>query len=492
MLYLFLHSLNLIYMKRINQYGFIVIMATVFTLLIIKALKLPVVNDEMPTALTYVNNHVWQIMMYTDNWPNNHILNTLFAKLFVFLFGNTQLVIRLPSLLSFILYGIAIFRINKTILKIDSFFFLPAALLFVSNPYMLDFFMLCRGYGMASALATLSVSYLITGFGQSKDKYVWLAYFLSILASYANFTLLIFWCATSLMVLFYFVKQGISWKKVLRPVMIMFSVTLLYLALIASPIIKMNSTDEFHYWTSNGFYWDTIYPFIMYSRSGPHTYLFPNGHLIATFIFLTIIVNCVFLFFYFKNSNFDVAGLKLPVFVATAILLTTVGINILQCHILKIPNLLGRTALFYYPLFMIAFVAFLGLWPAAKARGAQIFVACCFTFICIFHMADAFKFNWVRDYYFDADTLNVIEYLKTQNESKPVSLKTTWFCYGSFDYYVATGKVSWLDLKDYDKSIDPNTGADYYYIFSDDVKTLEPKFVPVKVFGDRTLLKRKE
>jgi hypothetical protein len=478
-------------MKRINQYGFMAIMAAVLTLLVIKALTLPVVNDEMPTALTYIHNHVWQIMMYTDNWPNNHILNTLFVKLFVFLFGNTQLVIRLPNLLSFILYGVAIFRINRTILKIDSFFFLPAALLFVSNQFVIDYFSLCRGYGMASAIATLSVSYLVTGFGRSKDKHVWIACIFSILASYANFTLLVFWCATSLMTLLYFTSQRMSLKKIGGPVLIMSGITLIYLALIANPIIKMHSTDEFQYWSSKGFYWDTIFPFIKYSLGARHRFLFPTAHVIAAFIFMTILSNIIFLFFHFKRSKYDPSGLSHPVFVTTALLLATVGINILQCHILKVPNLHGRTALFFYPLFITVFVAFLGLWPAVKARAMQIFVACCFAFICIFHMSNTFKFNWVNDYYFDADTLNVLKFLKTQNGGKPVSLKTTWFCYGSFDYYVMTGKASWLELKDYDKSIDVNTNADYYYLFSKDAKALESKYEPVKVFGDRTLLKKR-
>jgi len=491
MLDLYQHSQKLIYMKRINQYGFIAIMVTILTLLIIKALTLPVVNDETPTAVNYFHYHIWEIMMYTDNWPNNHILNTLFVKLFLFLFGNSQLVIRLPNLLFFIVYGFAIFRINKTILKIDSVFFLPAALFFVSNPYMLDFFGLCRGYGMASALATLSVSFLITGFERSKDKHIWIAFLASILASYANFTLLLFWSGTSAMMLFYFAKSGVTMKKILRPLTIMFSITVLYLALIANPMIKMHSTNEFQYWSSKGFYWDTIIPFIEYSRSGSHLILNPTSHLISAFIFITILVNCIFILKRFRGTKYNSAALKQPVFVVTVLLLTTVGINILQCLLLKTPNLHKRTALFLYPLFLIDFVAFLGLWRAARARSAQIFIACCFSFICIFHIADRFRINWVRDWWHDSDTLEVMEYLKAENSDKLVSLKTTWFCYNSFYYYVKTGKAPWLDLKDYDKSIELNTNAEYYYVFSNDEKTLESRFELVKEFGDRVLLKRR-
>jgi hypothetical protein len=480
-------------MKRINQYGFFIIISTVFGLLLYKALTLPVVIDETPTAVNYIHHNVWQIMMYTDHWPNNHILNTLLVKLLVFIFGNKQLIIRLPNLLSFLVYGIAIYRINKHTLKIDSILFLPAALFFIANPYVLDYFGLSRGYGIASAIATLSVSYLISGFDALKVKHIWIAYFLSILASYASFTLLDFWCCVSLVVLFYFIiTSDKQYKKIIRPALAMFIITAGYLALIANPIIKMNSTNEFQYWTSKGFYWDTIYPLIRYSRSGSKLILNPTSHLIASFIFLTIAVNCVFIFIHFKKSNYQLSGLKEPVFIATVVLLVTAFINILQCHLLKTPNLHGRTALFLYPLFIIVFVAFLGLWPPLKARIAQWFIAGCFTFICIFHMADKFKLDWVRDYWFDVDTLKVMEYLKAQNAGKTVSLKTTWFCQFSFYYYVFTGEVPWLDLKDYDKSIEPNTTAEYYYVFVTDEKLLEPKFETVGTYGDRVLMKRKE
>jgi hypothetical protein len=195
---------------------------------------------------------------------------------------------------------------------------------------------------------------------------------------------------------------------------------------------------------------------------------------------------------HFKRSRYNFTSLTQPLFVSTVLLLLTAGINILQNHILKTPNLHGRTALFFYPLFIISFVAFLGLWPELKARTAQKILALSFAFICIFHVADRYRLDWVRDWWHDADTLKVMEYLKTQNEGKTVSLKTTWFCQFSFYYYVYTGKVPWLDLKGYDKSIEPNTTAEYYYLFSVDEKLLEPKFEPVATYGDRVLMKRKE
>jgi len=458
-----------------------------------KVIHVPVVKDEWETPVKYINHSVWEIMMYTTNSPNNHILNTLLVKLFVFLFGSKeQLIIRLPNLLSFIIYGIAIFRINKTVLTEDSVFFLPVSLFFVANPYLLDFFGLCRGYGMSCALATFSISYLICGYNSSKPKPVWIAYGISILASYANFTLLIFWLAVSFMFWFYFFKQS-KWqlRKIIRPTLIIGIITLLYLALIASPVIKMNSTDEFRFWTSRGFYWDTIYPLIEYSRSGSHMVL-KKSHLIAILIFLIIIANCMYVFKKFKKSKYNLSGLSQPAFVTTAVLLITVFINIAQCKILHTPNLHGRTALFFYPLFITVFASFLGTIPAVKARIAQHIIAAGLAFTCIFHIADGYKLNWVRDNWFDVNTFDVINYLNDESQKKPVSLKTSWLFYHSFDYYRYIGKIPRIDLKDYDESVDMNSDADYYYVPAEDYKKLGLKYeVVYKPDPERWLLKRK-
>ena len=173
------------------------------------------------------------------------------------------------------------------------------------------------------------------------------------------------------------------------------------------------------------------------------------------------------------------------------VILVTAFINIVQCRLFNTPNLHGRTALFFYPLFITVFVSFLGLIPVSKARLAQKIVAFCFAFICIFHVADRFRLNWVREWWFDSNTYEVLDYLEKKYTSQTIKLKTSWFFHNSFAYYYYTGKTPWLELLPYDKSIELNTGADYYYIFSDDYKILEPKFkVVLKLTDDRWLVKK--
>lgn len=481
-------------MKLFNRYVFFLIIGIIFILILYKAVHIPILKDEWETPVKYIDNSVWRIMMYTSNSPNNHILNTLLVKLFVFVFGSKdQLILRLPNVLSFLVYGWAVYRINKLVLREHSFLFIPATLFFVVNPYLLDFFGLCRGYGISCSLALLSVSYLISGYYHQKERFIWIALGIAILASYANFTLMVFLGGMTLMVWFYFIVQsGGKFGKILRPSLVMGTVMLSYLALIATPVLKMLSTDEFRFWTSKGFYADTLYPLIEYSRSGKHMF-FEKSHIYAVLIFAVIIANMIFVMIRLKKSGWNPKCFYHPAFVSTAVLLLTVAVNIAQCTLFNTPNLHGRTALFFYPLFIAVFVTSLGVMESFNRSVVKYSLAPVLTVVALFHLADSFRMDWVRDNYFDVNTFDVINYISDQNDHKPVSVKTSWLFYHSFDYYRVTNKYPWLDLKDYDESVHPNTDATYYYVLAEDYEKLKSAYeVVYKPDPDRWLLMRRE
>lgn len=480
--------------KNLNRYALILAIGIITILLLYKAVHIPILKDEWETPVKYINHSVWDIMMYTSNSPNNHILNTLLVKLFVFVFGSRdQLILRLPNILSFLIYGIAVFRINRVVLKEDSYFFIPASLFFMVNPYLLDFFGLCRGYGLSSSLALLSVSFMVSAYFYQKERSVWAALGLSLLASYANFTLLVFWGAVTLMAWFYFmIKEGGNLRKLIRPTLVILVVNLLYLALIATPILKMQSTDEFRFWTSKGFYYDTIYPLIEYSRSGRHM-IFEKSHIYSVVIFGIILANLIYILIRLRKSGWSRNYLYHPAFVTTAILLLTALVNIVQCMLLHTPNLHGRTALFFYPLFISVFASFLGWLNHFKGSLVKPALASVLAILAVFHLADSFRLNWARDNFFDVNTFDVVRYIDEQYQVKPVSLKTSWLFYHSFDYYRYIDKYPWLELKEYDESVNINSDAKFYYVPAADAEKLMPTYeVVYKPDNERWLLMRKK
>jgi len=484
---------NVLLLKRINISLFFILMGCCFLVILYKVINIPITHDETATTVHYSTFNYWQIMMYPDNWPNNHILNTIIVKFLISIFGAAQWIVRLPNLLSFLIYTFAIFKINKTVLKLSSLFFVPATILFIFNPYLLDFFGLCRGYGMSCALCTLSVSFMVSGFIDGKNKSIWLAYLFAVLASYANFTLLVFWVAIICVSWFYFLVQFLTQKKkLLLPTILLILFSVAYAALIAIPIIKMQSTNQFQFWQSLGFYKGTIVSLVEQSLYGSPRFSASVINLISIFVVAVVFGNLLYVLIKFLRSKFNFGMLKSPVFIANGILFLSAGISLLQCKIMHTPNLGGRTALFFFPMFVIAFITSLSLIPELKAKIVQGACAVILSALLLFQTADTISLKFVREWWFDANTFDVINYFKKNNPEQQVSLKTNWLFQPSFFFYKYTGKIPNIDLKDYDKNIDINTDAEYYYINAGDFPILESKFeVVYTINNERWLLKRK-
>lgn len=478
-------------LHRINLISFFVAFGAVFAFLLYKALVLPITHDEVATTVFYSHFSNWEIMMYPDEWPNNHILNTLLAKGCIAVFGPEQWAVRLPNLLSFFVYAWGVYRIVGFILTTHSRFFVPFALLFVANPYMMDFFSLCRGYGMSIALSTLSASFLITGFKSLKDKHIWMSFFLALLASYANFTLLIFWAAVSLFAALYFIIRR---KETKRPFWLPWALLILtgigYLALIYVPIQKMQSTNQFIYWTSNGFITDTLDTLIRLScqESGMLRPLI----LVAYAGLLLIVASWFYVLIRWKKTKFDLRIWREPIAVAPWLLLLTVLINITQNMVMGTPNLFGRTALFFYPMYMTALVSTYPIvHPLIKARWMRIAGVAGIVFLTTLHFVRASNTHLFREWFYDGYTFDVLAHIRKEHRSEPVSIETNWLFNPSFSFYRETGKLQDIQLGWYNKEIDTATTAEYYYVRIEDVPLLEHKFEIVRKWDDNILMRRK-
>jgi hypothetical protein len=106
--------------------------------------------DEATTYLLYLSSNIAAV--FNLSWAtNNHFLNTLLAKLFCGLAGNSEIVLRLPNLLGYGLYLLFSFLILDRFIK-NRFVVVCGFLLLNLNPYVLDYFSLCRGFGLSLGL----------------------------------------------------------------------------------------------------------------------------------------------------------------------------------------------------------------------------------------------------------------------------------------------------------------------------------------------------
>jgi hypothetical protein len=252
----------------------------------------------------------------------------------------------------------------------------------------------------------------------------------------------------------------------------------------------MQSTNQFQYWYSLGFLKGTIFSIVQQALYGS-TSIIPNlEFIIVAFGIIVVIFNIIYIVIQFRNVKLKI--INNPVFITTTVLIFTSVISILQCKILHTPDLSGRTALFFYPLFIIVFITTIFVFSDIISMFTSKIISIFITLLCLYHLANTFSFKSVREWWFDANTYEVINYLKYTNGNQPVSLKTNWLYFPSFYFYKYTGKLPLMDLKDYDKSLDINTNADYYYILAEDYKTLEPKFEIVYKFTDNSWLLKKK
>ena len=481
--------------EKLNYSIVTILFVIAFSAIAYKVFHIPITHDETATSLHYASYSVWEIMMFPDNWPSNHIFNTLSTKFFIAIFGIEQWAVRLPSLLSFIVLFAGVIRLLKTLFKKDSVFIIPAAMLFLVNSYYLDFFGLTRGYAMASALLVLSISYLISGFLATKEKHIWIAFGLAIWASYANFTLLVFWVAmTAICSLSFFYFYAGNTKKIIRKITLMAFFSLAYLALIIVPLIKMTSTNQFKFWSSKGFFKDTIVSLIDHWGYNVKLPLGISG--IGAGRGLVIFVGLLFVIVLlrFFRTGWNWSNFRKPLTISLFILLLTAAINILQCTILQTPNLSGRTALFFYPLFIISIIALLSEWDQKfENKYLKIIFAILLFVLPTLRVTKTYSPNYVREWWYDENNLQVIDFLQQQSHGNKITLEVHWLFHPSFKFYKKTGKTPNIELYPYHKELKANTDATYYYVFEKDVKKLETHFQKIKKFGwDRWLLKSRK
>lgn len=115
---------------------------------VLRAARATFYFDEANTFLNYLSSNV--LAIFNFNSANNHFLNTVLAKLFSAAAGTSELILRLPNLLGFVIYLLFSFLIVDRFIK-NKLMAVCGFLLLSLNPYVLEFFSLCRGYGLSLA-----------------------------------------------------------------------------------------------------------------------------------------------------------------------------------------------------------------------------------------------------------------------------------------------------------------------------------------------------
>lgn len=110
--------------------------------------------DEATTFLEWVHSP-WNRVLTPD--ANNHILNSLLMRIATGAFGISQLTVRAPALLGAAIYIGAIYAICR-LLTPDLLLQWPLFVTMVYNPFVMDYLVAARGYGLAAAFLMLTLA----------------------------------------------------------------------------------------------------------------------------------------------------------------------------------------------------------------------------------------------------------------------------------------------------------------------------------------------
>ncbi|MBX3164842.1 MAG: hypothetical protein KF900_10200 [Bacteroidetes bacterium] len=375
--------------------------ALVFLIVALRAFFVPFAPDEATTFFFYVqsDNYLpYKAHVYT----NNHVLNSALTNICWHLFGSHPFVLRLPNVFSFLMLCFGVFRFFRHFNTVSSKIILLSFFILTLN--FLDFFELCRGYGISLAAMILGLSYLTDYFKTKTFKYI---LFFSIcwqLALAANLILVV----VLTMLLFYlFVFQG--YNKVF------FSVKNLILQFFNLFLLAFWIKFSFFYREKNVLdsgagedYWQVTFKSLI-------AWIYGAENLWLQLLVLTgfcLIVTFALLKFFKSEKNINV--FFLPTVFYALMLVSLIIVFYLQKKILNVNFPEDRTGLFFYVFFALSLAFAINEFPKLISISALVFIplASIFYFVTNLNFSNfssAFYFTMPETFY---DTLKS-EYDKT-------------------------------------------------------------------------------
>lgn len=411
--------------------------AIFFSLVVLRALSVPITHDEAYTYLHYVRQSWLGIILYKPpHIPNNHILNTLLAKLSVTIFGLSDFNLRLPNVLAAIIY----LRYAAQLARKFRFpgVQLLAFLVLCLQLYFLDFFAMARGYGMGIALSLASIYHFYSYRELNNGHHIWRTLLFAAFAVYANFTFLYSYVALVGLILVLYWSEGESQTKSLgvlwRPVGIVTG----GLALLIFLPLKNISGDLFgsdtNFWESsvNSLTWILTYK-----------QYFDFGLWLGYAIGLALIVGAVYFILDHLRASSNVGWYFYGELFLWLVM--TAGVQIAQHYILGTEYLIGRTTLVYAPLVLVYFLFLFqrfNRYPKGEYLQLGLSIALASVFAFIF---TNLNFKTTAEWPYDAAHKAVISELASHiGENETIELGINWLFEPALNFYRESEDLLWL------------------------------------------------
>ncbi|MCW3105299.1 MAG: hypothetical protein JWO09_3739 [Bacteroidetes bacterium] len=434
---------------------------------VLRACNVPFTHDESYTYLYCSHDSFMEIISNrtTQVSANNHILNTLFMKLWQNSTGSSEIALRMHSILAHAVYLLFTFLLLKDLRS--GFVIIAGFLLLNINPYLLEFFSLARGYALAISFMLVSMYYFIRYLEEEKNRQLLYCMITASLAVLSNFALLNYLAAVLV------IHQLVIWLRY-RDLRTNFQksrialITVLLLSVICyEPIRKLIRFNCIDFGGMEGIWENTVASQInVFLYEQP--YDFTVFRIIDAIVLVSVIAYAALLLTKLlrgKMQRQDRNG-----FFIFGVLLLILFFNALQHYLLGSPYIVERFALFITPLYMLVLVHLLNALTGEKlALKVTAFVLLItFTSGMGLHFSKCANLSYASNWNFDADTKKMLldlEKEKAVSGRQKIKLGVTWIFEPGINFYRESKKLDWLETVTRE---DVSNEFDLYYIEKDD------------------------
>jgi hypothetical protein len=426
-----------------------------------RAWALSFTHDESVSYLAYVRGPLWPAVLSHGTDANNHPLNTVAMKLGDDLFGPSEIALRWSSLVAFVVYvaalAVILRRVERRSLRV------LGLALGVVNPYVLDFFSLARGYGLALALVAVSTLFALDFVEQPGSLRALGATGSAAFAVLANFATLTYFLAVLVVIGLGLVvpSRPRAGGATLAGIGASVLVPTVGVALLAGvPLARLRSEGELYFGGASGFWRDTVYGLV--SSTLYHRGWDALAVGVVVLVAASVAVGAAATALSIRRRALT------PHAIAFVLLSVPAVVSVAQHHVLGTPFLIERTALFFVPLFAVwgalaadavarrpSYGTAIGVWALVVVAAACV------------NVLSAANLSYVLDWRYDAMTKRLVGDLAgSSSDPRPVALGVSYLFAPTTGFYRET-RFRWLP------ECPPDCLArrsDYYYVIGPDVE----------------------
>jgi hypothetical protein len=451
------------YSELVNKYLFktvsIIASALMFVFITYKAYLMVFTGDE---AASFYDIQYMNFAYLFGAIANSHLLNTLYIYPLVKLGVYSPFMLRLANVLAFLMYAYGCYRLLKDLNKpvLSTFGFL----LLITNPFLIDYFSLCRGYGMALGFMLIAMVYLMKYLDRSQKTDLLKFTILGVLCVWSNYSYLYFYLIAYLLIGINFIRSKelllfLKENKTVIAINVVFAVVTL-------PIIYNLKKNGALWWGGNtGFITDSIGSLIKSTQYFAGTLY--SELLLYMFFFLVLISSVIYIIKFPSEKNTYPAYLFLGISILTILLFYTLG-NLF---------LYERTAIILIPLMLLMWIFIVSKW-----RYFTILVVI-ISIVSIYHFVNSADPRYTFTYFPDSEVDEVVEDLKLleANQNRQINIASGFHFVSGINFYKDANNYGWIQTVGFDLlnpleggfynvyyNQYPNRPYDYFYFWETD------------------------